>query len=250
MDRITTRDKIIGVLSIDYDCDQADLLRPRTIVKESRLCVGRRRFLLRDQNLSIVTIGNGVVVSCDASRLEWMQQHLGPMNRDEVFSPAAVSMLSSFLEDEGQSLAGPDLKYACANSTFRDAQIPEGICVDTLCGDKVHALYEFLGFDHALQYRQETERPDVFASVARQDGEVVGIAGASADCDFMWQVGIDIIDSLRNCGVGKALLSQLTRAILDTGIIPYYSTASSNIASRALAVSVGYWPAWVEMYAR
>jgi hypothetical protein len=37
--------------------------------------------------------------------------------------------------------------------------------------------------------------------------------------------------------------------VLAAGRVPCYSTAVSNIASRSLAIRLGYWPAWTELYA-
>jgi len=79
---------------------------------------------------------------------------------------------------------------------------------------------------------------------------VVGIAGASADCELMWQIGVDVLPEYQGLGIGKALVGTLTKAVLEKGVLPYYSTEVSHLQSRQLAVSLGYWPAWVQLYAR
>jgi predicted GNAT family acetyltransferase len=66
----------------------------------------------------------------------------------------------------------------------------------------------------------------------------------------MWQIGIDVVPSYRNQGIGKALVSRLTEALFKVGKLPYYSTRASNIPSRRIAISLGYWPAWVEIHSR
>ena len=69
-------------------------------------------------------------------------------------------------------------------------------------------------------------------------------------CELMWQIGVDVVETARGGGIGRALVSRLTALILDSGRVPYYSTAVSNIRSRAVALSLGYWPAWTELYVR
>ena len=66
----------------------------------------------------------------------------------------------------------------------------------------------------------------------------------------MWQVGIDILPDYRDRGIGKALVSQLTEALFKIEKLPYYSTGISNISSRRTAISVGYRPAWVEIFSQ
>ena len=78
----------------------------------------------------------------------------------------------------------------------------------------------------------------------------VGLATASVDCDSMWQIGIDILADYRNRGIGKALVSRLTEAVFKVRRLPYYSTGISNISSRRTAISVGYRPAWVEIFSK
>ena len=51
-------------------------------------------------------------------------------------------------------------------------------------------------------------------------------------------------------GIGRALVGRLTAAVFDRGRVPYYSTTVANLRSRDLAIGVGYWPAWTDLYAR
>lgn len=88
------------------------------------------------------------------------------------------------------------------------------------------------------------------ATVASRAQQIIGIAAASADSDELWQIGVDVIESERRAGIGRALVSQVTSLVLDQGKIPYYSAAVSNIASRSLAIGLGYWPAWTEVFVR
>jgi predicted GNAT family acetyltransferase len=87
-------------------------------------------------------------------------------------------------------------------------------------------------------------------AVARINGEIVGVAGASAHCDAMWQIGVDIVEGKRGLGIGRAIVGQLTAEVLARGRVPYYSTVVSNLRSAQLALGLGYKLAWVELYAR
>ena len=74
------------------------------------------------------------------------------------------------------------------------------------------------------------------------------MAGASNDCAMMWQIGMDVLPEYRSCGLAAYLVNWLTLEILNRGYVPYYGTASSNIASQRVAHRVGYYPAWVCVY--
>lgn len=85
--------------------------------------------------------------------------------------------------------------------------------------------------------------------MAIKEGKIIGVAGASNDCDSMWQVGIDVIQNYRMMGVGTTLIKVLTDEIVKLGKVPFYGTSWSNIASKNNAIKSGYKPAWIELAA-
>jgi GNAT superfamily N-acetyltransferase len=198
----------------------------------------------------IMSMGGGVVVSCHRERLAWARARLGSLGRDEVFAAPTVADLLGYVARDGQAWLGPDLKYACSADRFRPAANPAGVALSLVEGDAVAQLYRQPGFRNALGYRADSPRPDLAAAVATVGDAIVGIAGASADSDPLWQIGVDVLPAHRGAGVGRALVGRLTEALLARGIVPYYSTAIANLASRSLALGLGYWPAWTEMGAK
>ena len=65
---------------------------------------------------------------------------------------------------------------------------------------------------------------DVLGIGAYEEGKLVGLAGCSADCDAMWQIGVDVV--------------------------PFYCAAWSNVKSVKNAIRSGFRPGWVEVTAR
>jgi len=188
-------------------------------------------------------------VSCHPDRMPWLRATLGHLARDAVFSATVIAELARQIEADGQTLYGPSLKHLCSGSSLREVQMPAGVDIALVAGDDIRSLYRIPGYRNALGYQVDSLRADVLATVASQEGEVVGIAGASADADSLWQVGIDVVPAARGAGIGRALVHRLTAGIIARGRVPYYSAALSNLRSVGLAVVVGYWPAWVEMRA-
>lgn len=58
---------------------------------------------------------------------------------------------------------------------------------------------------------------DVLAAGAYDGTRLVGLAGCSADCDTMWQIGIDVLPEYRRQGIASALTSRLALEILAAG---------------------------------
>ena len=79
------------------------------------------------------------------------------------------------------------------------------------------------------------------------DGALIGFAGCSADCDTMWQIGIDVLPAYRRQGVAAALTARLALECLARGKVPFYCAAWSNIPSVRNAIRAGFRPAWVEL---
>ena len=91
---------------------------------------------------------------------------------------------------------------------------------------------------------------DVLGVGAYDQGKLVGLAGCSADCDEMYQIGVDVLPAYRRQGIASSVTSQLALEILALDKVPFYCAAWCNIKSVRNAIRCGFRPAWVEMTAK
>lgn len=110
------------------------------------------------------------------------------------------------------------------------------------------AILQFRGdgrFDEAFAF--DPDAPDVLGIAAVRDGDLLGMAGASADSPLFWQIGINVAPHAREMHVGSTLVRLLAQDILAQGTIPYYGTSMSHIASQRVAHRAGFAVAWAEL---
>ena len=91
---------------------------------------------------------------------------------------------------------------------------------------------------------------DVLGVGAYDRGQLIGLAGCSADCETMYQIGVDILPEYRRKGIASALTSRLALEILALDKVPFYCAAWSNLGSVRNAIRSGFRPAWVAMTAK
>lgn len=94
---------------------------------------------------------------------------------------------------------------------------------------------------------EDRKELDVLGVGAYDRDKLIGLAGCSADCERMWQIGVDVLPEYRMRGIASALTSRLAMEILGCGKVPFYCSAWSNIRSARNAIKSGFSPAWVEM---
>lgn len=97
---------------------------------------------------------------------------------------------------------------------------------------------------------EDRKELDILGVGAYDSGTLIGLAGCSADCDTMWQIGVDVLPQYRRKGIAAALTSTLAVETLKRGKVPFYCSAWSNIRSMRNAMKSGFIPAWVEMTAK
>jgi GNAT superfamily N-acetyltransferase len=97
---------------------------------------------------------------------------------------------------------------------------------------------------------EKRKEADVLAIGAYDGDRLVGLAGCSADCEDMYQIGVDVLPEYRRQGIASALTSRLASEVLAMGKVPFYCAAWSNIKSVRNAIRCGFRPAWVELTAR
>ena len=223
-------------LAIDLNCTVEDLNGEKDsfVYTEARINPGRRPFPRGDQHFDMLTMGMSIVVSASTDILEIVRPLLDGKNREDAFSMPFVY--------------GHSLYYLPDLSQIKPLAPPAGFFYDMVEQDDIPALYQYEGFNNAVQYDVDHPRPDVLVTLAKKDDHIVAMAGASTDCAMMWQVGMDVPPEYRNHGLGAYLVNRLTLEVLNRGYVAYYGTASSNIASQRVAHRAGYCPAWMCVY--
>ena len=88
---------------------------------------------------------------------------------------------------------------------------------------------------------------DVLGVGAYDGSRLIGLAGCSADCADMWQIGVNVLPEYRRKGIASCLTSSLAIEILKRNKVPFYCCAWSNIRSERNAFKSGFSPAWAEM---
>lgn len=120
------------------------------------------------------------------------------------------------------------------------------------CGENVITISKenplarkYLKLPHALC--EDRKELDVLGVGAYHDEKLIGLAACSADCDIMWQIGVDVLPEYRRKGIAAALTSRLAIEILERGKVPFYCCAWSNLKSARNAIKSGFRPAWIEL---
>jgi GNAT superfamily N-acetyltransferase len=236
------------VLAADFACQENDFENQGVFIYQAKELPGRRRFPFREKALAVASMGRGVAVSCSLERLGWADAHLSQLSRNDVFNLPAITMMKEFVHKDGQTIAGPDLKFICTPEIHRPFTPKNDIMIKLVKDVKQLEQYnDDNRFSNTRGYPNNPRRVAAFATIK---SKIAGIATACADCDMMWQIGVDTLPEYQNRGIGKATVSAVTEYILNQGIIPYYSTIETNLASRAIAAALGFKSAWVELYAR
>ena len=120
----------------------------------------------------------------------------------------------------------------------------------TICRYTPESIAQFQGderFDDAYGFC--VDAPDMLGVAAMRDGQILGMAGASADSPYLWQIGINVLPQARGQGIASMLVQLLRNDVLAAGRLPYYGTSISHLESQRVALRAGFLPAWFELVA-
>lgn len=237
-------------LAATLGCSPEALDGPDLTVVEWQEVLGRLRYPVPSQPLTLVAGLGGAVVSCTAERRLWVEEHLADLGPNHLISGTVIAEIRDLVAPDGQEIYGPALASVTASDWLAPVAVPAKVEIRHFEGPAVAELYVYPGFRNALGYTQDDPRPDILASAAFVDGEPVGMAGASADSEAMWQVGVDVAPQWQGRGLGACLVSLVSRQVLAHARVPFYTTGVANLRSQRLAARVGYRPTWSELRAR
>ncbi len=231
--------------AIDSGCRPEDFLKHENVTVLSAENPSARRYLQLPFDCDLVSYGNNIVASVSPELKEAVSGYINRFPAEHCFETPNLHVLSEIL-------APFDLQVCFMAEYFlpdvnKLQSLPCPFEVRMLSQKDFAPLYT-ADWSNALCERRK--HLDVIGAGAYHNGELIGLAGASADCDTMWQIGIDVLPAYRQSGVGAALVSRLAAEILEKGIVPFYCAAWSNIKSVRCAYKSGFLPVWVELTAK
>ena len=228
--------------ALDCGCTPGDFLRPEPVVVPSAAHPGARRYLPLPFDAHFVSYGDNVVASVSPGFEDIARDYIGRFPPEHCFEAPALNALQAALRPLGAEVRSmgeyflPDLS--------RLTPLPCPLEMRLLTAADFGPLYLPQWGNALCEKRKEL---DVLGVGAYDEETLVGLAGCSADCGTMWQIGIDVLPPYRRRGIASALTARLALEILARGKVPFYCRAWSNVKSGRNAVRAGFSPAWVEM---
>ena len=231
--------------AVDLSCAPEDFQRGENVVVASRADPGARRYLELPFDCDLVSYGNNVVASVDEGCRAAVTDYIGRFPPERCFETPALHVLDDALRPVGLRLCFMAEYFLPDLTALRPLDCPYELRI--LHPEDFAGLYTD-AWSNALCEKRRTL--DVLAVGAYDGGRLIGLAGCSADCDSMWQIGVDVLPGHRRRGVASALTSRLALEILARGKVPFYCAAWSNVRSVRNAIRSGFRPAWVELTAK
>ncbi len=226
----------------DLSCTPEDLMNGKRTVVISEPNEKARKYLTLPFICNIVTYGSGVVASTTAEHSSTVQKYIDSYDVCHLFETPNLHVLNDYFE-----------KYNCRVCFMAEYFLPDmnrlkkpdcSYQIRLIEKDEISELYKPEWSNALCEKRKEL---DVLAFGAFDGGELVGLAGCSADSDTMWQIGVDVKNGYRRQGIASALTSHIALKTLEIDKVPFYCAAWSNIASVRNAIRSGFRPSWAEM---
>ena len=229
----------------DMGCAPEDFLSEANVVVISGKHPLARKYLPLPLSCDLVSYGSNIVAQASEEIAPLVWQYIARYPVEHCFETPNLHVLDEQLQPFGQKI--------CFMAEYF---LPDVDAVKALrCDYELRVLHQQ---DFAELYIpqwsnalcEKRKHLDVLGVGAYDDGRLIGLAGCSADCEMMYQIGVDVLPAYRRQGIASALTSRLALEILQRGKVPFYCCAWSNLKSARNALRSGFRPAWVEMTAR
>lgn len=233
----------------DYCCSMDDIHSTENIYCKRELRDGRRRFKKDDAILKVLCINGKCIFSGREEILSKCKDTFKDLNGAWMSQYKYLYWLDDLLLEHKYFLEDLHHYYLPLGQELLDEETLEAMQKEyEIRWYEREDIEQFRGderFVHAYSFLEHA--PDVLGIAAVKDGMILGMAGASADSDVMWQIGIDVMPESKGLNIGPFITILLKREILKRGKLPYYGTVESHIQSQKVAVKSGFLPYWAEI---
>lgn len=227
--------------AIDANCREEDFLRDENVIVSSVKNPYARKYLELPLDCNLISYGNNIVASVRETYREIVSDYIGRYSVAHCFETPNLHILNDEMQKNGLRVCFMAEYFLPDVTALKALDCPYES--RTLYPADFQTLYTDAWRNALCEKRRELD----VLGVGAYDGEtLVGLAACSADCETMWQIGVDVLPGYRRRGVASALTSRLAKAILERGKVPFYCAAWSNLPSVRNAIRSGFRPAWVE----
>ncbi len=231
--------------AVDTGADPSDFTKTENVVVLSQTHPDARRYLTLPFSCGLVSYGSNIVASVGEEYRALTEEFLGKYPVEHCFETPNLHVLNDALLPYGQKICFM-AEYFLPDVTL-PPPLPCAYELRILRQPDFADLYTPAWSNALCEHRKHL---DVLGVGAYDGDALIGLAGCSADCDTMWQIGIDVLPEYRRQGIASVLTSRLAAEILKRGKVPFYCAAWSNIGSVRNAIRSGFRPAWVEVTAK
>lgn len=231
--------------AVDSGCQPEDFLSGTNKIVISKPHQDARKYLELPFSCDLVSYGHNIVASVRPEMAPAVKVYLDRYALPHCFETPNLHVLEASLRDFGQRVCFMAEYFLPDVDGLQPLSCPYEIRL--LHPEDFAQLYLPAWSNALCEKRKEL---DVLAAGAYDGDKLVGLAGCSADCADMRQIGVDVLPDYRGQGIAGALTSRLTREILTAGKVPFYCAAWSNLPSVRNALKCGFKPAWVEVTAK
>ena len=231
--------------AVDASCKADDFTKEENVVVISCVDPSARKYLDLPFDCHLISYGNNIVAAVQEEYRQTVTDYINRFAVKHCFETPNLHVLNDALQRDGLRICFmaeyflPDLNRLKA--------LECGYQLKLLYQEDFNGLYTDRWSNALCEKRKEL---DVLGVGAYDGGKLVGLAGCSADCEPMWQIGVDVLPEYRRQGIASALTSHLAVEILKRGKVPFYCAAWSNLKSVRNAIRSGFRPSWVEMTAK
>ena len=229
----------------DCNCDPGDFLSGEPKVVRSVADPRARKYLPLPFACDLVSYGSNVVAQTGEELAGVVEAYLRKYPVEHCFETPNLHALEDALEPYGLKV--------CYMAEYFLPDVDKVVALP--CDYELRVLHRSdFGELYLLQWSnalcEKRKELDVLGVGAYDGDKLIGLAGCSADCGEMYQIGVDVLPEYRRKGIAVALTSRLALEVLALEKVPFYCAAWCNLKSVRNAIKCGFRPAWVELTAR
>ncbi|GFI57244.1 hypothetical protein IMSAG025_00683 [Muribaculaceae bacterium] len=206
----------------DINCKASDFLCSNHVIVRSGLGADARKYYKEPISCNLISYGNNIVASVRDEYKEIVEEYINKFEFYHCFETPNMHWLDERLSEKGQKVCFmaeyylPDVEKLYA--------LPCDFELKILKQPDFESLYK-AEWSNALC--EDRKNLDILGVGAYADGKLIGLAGCSADCSAMWQIGVDVLQKYRRKGI-RCLFIVLHGLISDLCEMPLRADSSQH----------------------